>query len=69
MQEQAVLQSVENDRRITKEQDADFLYLLQNAFLLALKESGRLNEMQYRYAEENLNTRRKENAVPENHIC
>ena len=69
MQEQAVLQSVENDRRITKEQDADFLYLLQNAFLLALKESGQLNEMQYRYAEENLNTRRKENAVPENHIC
>ncbi len=63
MQEQAVLRSVENDRRITEEQDAEFLYLLQNAILLALKEAGRLNEMQYRYAEEKLKTQRRENAV------
>ena len=48
MLEQAVLRYVENDRRITEEQDAKFLYLL------ALKEAGRLNEMQYRYAEEEL---------------
>ena len=54
MRELAVLRSVENDRRITEEQDAEFLYLLQNAVLLALKEAGRLNEMQYRYAEEEL---------------
>ena len=54
MLEQAVLRYVENDRRITEEQDAKFLYLLQNAVLLALKEAGRLNEMQYRYAEEEL---------------
>ena len=63
MQERAVLRSVENDRRITEEQDAEFLYLLQNAILLALKEAGRLNEMQYRYAEEKLKTQRRENAV------
>ena len=63
MQEQAVLRSVENDRRITEEQDAEFLYLLQNAILLALKEAGRLNEMQYRYAEEKLKTQRRENTV------
>ncbi len=63
MLEQAVLRSVENDRRITEEQDAEFLYLLQNAILLALKEAGRLNEMQYRYAEEKLKTQRRENAV------
>ena len=63
MEERAVLRSVENDRRITEEQDAEFLYLLQNAILLALKEAGRLNEMQYRYAEEKLKTQRRKNAV------
>ena len=57
MLEQAVLRYVENDRRITEEQDAKFLYLLQNAVLLALKEAGRLNETQYRYAEEELRIR------------
>ena len=54
MQDQAVLRSVENGRRITKEQDQEFLYTYQRAVLLALKEAGRLNEMQYRYAEEEL---------------
>ncbi len=63
MEERAVLRSVENDRRITEEQDAEFLFLLQNAILLALKEAGRLNEMQYRYAKEKLKTQRRENAV------
>ena len=51
MQDRAVLRSVENDRRITKEQDAEFLYEYQRAILLALKEAGRLTEMQYRTAE------------------
>ena len=51
MQERAVLRSVENDRRITKEQDQEFLYTYQRAVLLALKEAGQLTEMQYRYAE------------------
>ncbi len=65
MREQAVLRSVENDRRITEEQDAEFLYLLQKAVLLALQEAGRLNEMQYRYAEEQLKAQR-EAALREN---
>ena len=51
MQERAVLRSVENDRRITKVQDQEFLYTYQRAVLLALKEAGQLTEMQYRYAE------------------
>ena len=51
MQDRAVLRSVENDRRITKEQDYEFLYEYQRAILLALKEVGRLTEMQYRTAE------------------
>ena len=63
MRERAVLRSVENDRRITEEQDAEFLYLLQNAVLLALKEAGRLNEAQYRYAEEELKTQRRESRL------
>ena len=63
MEERAVLRSVENDRRITEEQDAEFFYLLQNAILLALKEAGRLNEMQYSYAEENLKIQHRDNAL------
>ncbi len=51
MQDRAVLRSVENDRRITKEQDYEFLYEYQRAILLALKEAGQLTEMQYRTAE------------------
>ena len=54
MQDRAVLRSIENDRRITKDQDAEFLYEYQRAILLALKEAGQLNETQYRYAEETL---------------
>ena len=51
MQDRAVLRSVEQDRRITKEQDHEFLYAYQRAVLLALKEAGQLTEMQYRTAE------------------
>ena len=58
MQDRAVLRSVENDRRITKEQDHEFLYAYQRAVLLALKEAGRLNETQYRYAEDRLKAQR-----------
>lgn len=60
MQDRAVLRSVENDRRITKEQDHAFLYAYQRAVLLALKEAGRLNETQYRYAEEKLKEQQRE---------
>ena len=60
MQDRAVLRSVEQDRRITKEQDHAFLYAYQRAVLLALKEAGRLNESQYRYAEEKLKEQQRE---------
>ncbi len=59
MQDRAVLRSVENDRRITKEQDYEFLYEYQRAILLALKEAGQLTEMQYRYAEGKLKEQRR----------
>lgn len=58
----AKLQRIENDRRITKETDYEFLYQLQNALLLALKEQGRLSQMQYRHAEERLQTQRRDRA-------
>ncbi len=51
----ASLERIENDRKITKETDYEFLHHLQTGLLLALKEQGRLNEIQYRHAQEKLN--------------
>ena len=59
----AVLQQIENDRQITQEEDALFLYHLQRALLLALREQGRLHPMEYRQAEEALNRQRREQAM------
>lgn len=50
----AVLEQVEQDRPIDREQDREFFYHLENALLLALKEQGRLNAGQYRHAAERL---------------
>lgn len=51
MAKKAMLQGIENNRNITKETDSEFLYALQSGLLLALKERGRLDEMQFRHAE------------------
>lgn len=48
------LKAIENDYRITRKTDSEFLYEFQKAVLLALLEDGTLTEMQYRYAEEKL---------------
>lgn len=66
MQDRAVLRSVENDRRITKEQDHEFLYAYQSAILLALKEAGQLTEMQFRYAEGKLKEQKLHRWLPSN---
>ena len=58
--EPITLERIENDRRITRETDGEFLYEYQKAVLLALVESGRLTEQQYRYAEEKLRIQRCE---------
>ena len=58
--EPITLERIENDRRITRETDGEFLYEYQKAVLLALVESGRLTEQQYRYAEEKLRMQRCE---------
>ena len=52
--DESTLKAIENDRRITRKTDAEFLYAFQKAMLLALLEDGTLTEMQYRYAEEKL---------------
>ena len=52
MKEHAILQTIENDRKITMESDRDFLFEYQKAMLLALKEHGTLDDVQYKYAEQ-----------------
>ena len=52
--DEIILKSIENDYRITRKTDSEFLYAFQKAVLLALLEDGTLTEMQYRYAEEKL---------------
>lgn len=59
MEDRAVLHSIEKERNITQEMDSGFLFEFQKAVLLALVESGRLNEQQYRYAEEKLKSQRR----------
>ena len=52
--DEITLKAIENDHRITRKTDSEFLYEFQKAVLLALLEDGTLTEMQYRYAEEKL---------------
>lgn len=56
------LQRIDNNEAITKEKHYDFLYHLQNAMLLALREQGRMNAMQHRHAEEKLKQQRRDRA-------
>ena len=70
MEERARLIGVEHDHRITKETDSQFLFEYQRAILLSLKDSGALDEAQYRYAEEKLKAQlrayiRKQNSAEE----
>ena len=44
---------------ITRDAYVDFFYELQRGVLLSLKEEGKLNEMQYRHAEEALKEQRR----------
>lgn len=56
----ACLEKIEHNRKITRELDEPFLYRLQSGLLLALKEQGRLNEIQYRYAQDRLDRQHRE---------
>ena len=50
----AKLTQILNDRTVTPNQDALFLYEFQKSALLALKENGTLSEIQFRHASEKL---------------
>lgn len=56
----ASLKHIENNRRITRMSDDRFLHQLQTGLLLALKEQGILNEVQYRHAQDRLNRQNRE---------
>lgn len=57
--EYASLQSIEVGQKITREENAEFLFQLENALLLALLEDGSLTQMQYRIAFEKLKRQRR----------
>lgn len=58
----AQLEYIEHDHKISWETDSAFLCCLQSSLLLALKEQGRLSEMQYRDAAARLEAQRQEKA-------
>ena len=58
----AKLDRVEYNEPITEESNYEFLYQLQSALLLALREQKRLSPMQHRHAEERLKKQRKDRA-------
>ena len=57
-----VLLRIDNNEKITQENNYEFLYHLQRALLLALHERGRLGAMAYHHAAENLECQRRERA-------
>ena len=54
------LQYIQGNETITEETHYEFLFQLQTALLLALREQGRLSAAQYRHAAEKLNSQRRE---------
>lgn len=59
---QARLDCIKPNEPITIENNYEFLYHLQHALLLALREREILSPMQHRYAEEILKKQRRERA-------
>ena len=58
----AVLTKIEDDHKITAETDFQFIYHVQHALLLALRERGTISTVQYRRADELLRKKRTEAA-------
>ena len=57
-----VLLRIDNNEKITQENNYEFLHHLQQALLLALHERGRMGAMAYHHAVENLEHQRRERA-------
>lgn len=62
---------VTDNHPVKESGDLGFLFLMQRAALLGLKDAGQLNEMQYRYAEENLHTqfRKHSRSIHDGDVC
>lgn len=58
----AKLDRIDYNEPITNESHYEFLYQLQQALLLTLREQGQLSPMQHRYAEERLKKQRRDRA-------
>lgn len=58
----ARLDRIEHNEPVTQENHYEFLYQLQQALLLALREQGRLSPMQLHHAEETLREQRRDRA-------
>lgn len=58
----AKLDRIDHNEQITRESNYEFLYQLQHALLLALREQGKLTPMQHHHAEEKLKQQRRERA-------
>ena len=58
----AKLQRIEYNEPINGECNYEFLFRLQQALLLALREQGRLSPMQHRHGEEKLRKQRRDRA-------
>ena len=56
------LYRIDSNECITFEKNFDFLYHIQLSLLLALKDLGSLDKMQYRHAEERLKQQRQDRA-------
>ena len=62
MKQFCTLYQIEYNECITYEKHFDFLYHIQLSLLLAIKELGSLDSMQYRHAEEKLKQQRQDRA-------
>ena len=56
----AALLRIDNNEMITRETHYEFLYQLQSALLLSLREQGILTPMQHRHVDETLKQQRRD---------
>lgn len=57
-----VLQYIDNNEPITRNNHYEFLHHLQSSLLLALRERERLDPVEHRHAQETLDRQRRERA-------
>ena len=66
MAKKPVLLQIDKGPEKDKVSDGEFLFQLQRGLLLSLKEQGILSEMQLQYAEDKLNSRRRNDKQKQN---